>query len=206
MIRTRIVAAVLALGALIGPAARGATPGIPGPLNWPCAPGVDFTGHTDRLEQLTVAGYPISVLLPDGYRSSTTRYPVAYVIHGAGGNAESWLQLSDIVRFSADQPVILVLPGTDRLGFYSDWWDGSLSIESDLVTRVLPAIDARYRTIPDRAHRGVLGESMGGYGTTLLASHHPDLFGFAGSISGVTDIGGPGGVIALPALQLAIDV
>ncbi len=37
-------------------------------------------------------------------------------------------------------------------------------------------VDANYRTIPDRGHRGVIGGSMGGYGALLAGTLHPDRF------------------------------
>ena len=49
-----------------------------------------------RLEHLTVKSEilgvdkPYSVYLPDGYDSSTERYPVLYLLHGAWGNHKSW--------------------------------------------------------------------------------------------------------------------
>ena len=37
-------------------------------------------------------------------------------------------------------------------------------------------IDAHYRTIPDRASRGLAGHSMGGYGTMRIGMKHPEVF------------------------------
>src|SRR5207245_11767875 len=42
----------------------------------------------------------------------------------------------------------------------------------------------RYRTIEARYGRGVAGLSMGGYGALKLGLKFPDMFVFAGSISG----------------------
>jgi S-formylglutathione hydrolase FrmB len=46
-------------------------------------------------------------------------------------------------------------------------------------------VDAKFRTKADRAHRGLAGLSMGGYGAVLLALQYPETFGAAASHSGV---------------------
>jgi len=46
-------------------------------------------------------------------------------------------------------------------------------ISRDLVQH----IDANYRTIPDRASRGLVGHSMGGYGAARIGIKHADVFG-----------------------------
>ena len=38
-------------------------------------------------------------------------------------------------------------------------------------------VDGRYRTIPDRDHRGIQGKSSGGYGSMVQAMRHPEVFG-----------------------------
>ena len=42
---------------------------------------------------------------------------------------------------------------------------------------VVHFIDAHYRTIPNRAGRGLVGHSMGGYGATRIGMKHSDVFG-----------------------------
>jgi enterochelin esterase-like enzyme len=42
---------------------------------------------------------------------------------------------------------------------------------------VVAFMDARYRTLPDRASRGLIGHSMGGYGATRIGMKHADVFG-----------------------------
>src|SRR5678815_2648617 len=45
------------------------------------------------------------------------------------------------------------------------------------VSRVVAYIDAHYRTLADRASRGLVGHSMGGYGATRIGMKHADVFG-----------------------------
>jgi predicted alpha/beta superfamily hydrolase len=52
-----------------------------------------------------------------------------------------------------------------------------------LVDTVKPKIDADFRTLPDRAHTGVMGSSMGGLISLYSFFHAPQTFGFAGVMS-----------------------
>jgi putative tributyrin esterase len=54
-------------------------------------------------------------------------------------------------------------------------------VARDLVARV----DSVYRTRADRAHRGIAGLSMGGYGALTLALRYPDVYAAGASHSGV---------------------
>jgi S-formylglutathione hydrolase FrmB len=101
--------------------------------------------------------------------------------------------------------MIVVMPDGDD-GWYANWADpipyracaDTTRTESpnrycvqrpdyeDYVARdVVSFVDARYRTLADRAHRGIGGLSMGGYGALILSLRHPDVFGAAASHSGV---------------------
>jgi S-formylglutathione hydrolase FrmB len=42
---------------------------------------------------------------------------------------------------------------------------------------VVPWVDARYRTLPGRNHRGIAGKSSGGYGAMVTPMLRPDVFG-----------------------------
>src|SRR3954454_7777422 len=73
----------------------------------------------------------VDVLLPQRYdRSGRTRYPVLYLLHGAGGDHRTWLAADDAQAALGDLPVIAVMPdgsatGADGQrvnGGYSDWY------------------------------------------------------------------------------------
>lgn len=57
-----------------------------------------------------------------------------------------------------------------------------------LTKELKPAIDHRFRTLADPAHTGVLGSSMGGIGSLVLAWDHPEVFGLAASLSGAYQV------------------
>lgn len=53
-----------------------------------------------------------------------------------------------------------------------------------------PKIDRDYRTLPDPAHTGVLGASLGGICSVTLGWQYPETFGLAASLSGSYQIEG----------------
>jgi S-formylglutathione hydrolase FrmB len=124
----------------------------------------------------------VFVYLPASYASSPNRrYPVVYFLHGYGAHAETyWNSLS--VASAADAAgaeMILVLP--DAFTVY----DGSMfsnspttgDWETFLADDLTSYIDGHYRTIANRAARGLSGHSMGGYGTLRVGMKRPDAFG-----------------------------
>jgi predicted alpha/beta superfamily hydrolase len=53
-----------------------------------------------------------------------------------------------------------------------------------LIQELKPRIDAQYRTRPEPSSTGVMGSSMGGICSLILAWEHPEVFGRAASLSG----------------------
>ncbi|HET7603020.1 MAG TPA: alpha/beta hydrolase-fold protein [Gemmatimonadales bacterium] len=153
------------------------------------------------------------IYLPPAYSTdSRARFPVVYLLHGYAGDEAEWLTHGDIslvadsLIASGAPPFILVMPDGDR-GYWVNWeesrtfeecaasdelgepaasgcarrWRYGDYIAHDLIAH----IDSTYRTVPDRAGRGVMGLSMGGTGALLLAFTNPRLFGAAASLSAV---------------------
>jgi diacylglycerol O-acyltransferase/trehalose O-mycolyltransferase len=146
-----------------------------------------------RIARIQVEGLYVNVLLPAGYASSgARRYPVLYLLHALNYNENTWLDLSDVEKFTAgfqgDQEAIVVMPDGGPMGWYTNWPDRSEQWETYHLGRLIPAIDAGFRTLADRRHRAVAGFSMGGYGALLYAARRPDLFSVAGGFSALADI------------------
>lgn len=128
------------------------------------------------------------VMLPPGYDADPKRrYPVVYLIHGYPGNAEDWFSAGDALdtmrNLLADglvQPMIVVSPDMTA-GTMTDWEclnvPGGPQLEDYLMRTVIPGIDRRFRTIPDRRHRALGGMSGGGYCTLNIGLHHVGAFG-----------------------------
>ena len=52
-----------------------------------------------------------------------------------------------------------------------------------LVTELKPQIDGMLRTLPDRAHTGILGSSLGGLISAYAGVKRPDVYGIVGAMS-----------------------
>jgi len=59
-----------------------------------------------------------------------------------------------------------------------------------LVTELKPAIDARYRTLADRANTSIMGSSMGGLISLYAISEYPEVFGGAACLSTAWTVAG----------------
>jgi diacylglycerol O-acyltransferase/trehalose O-mycolyltransferase len=140
--------------------------------------------------RLSVPDNTVRVLLPADYDATRKRYPVLYLLHGAGDTYATWTEQTDVQAFSASFPLIIVMPDGGRdanAGFYSDWVDGSRQWET-FHTRVLRKyVDHRFRTLARGKHRAVAGLSMGGFGAMSYAARHRRLFRAAASFSGAVD-------------------
>lgn len=134
----------------------------------------------------------VFVYLPPSYpREPNRRYPVVYTLHGYGLHAEQWVGFANFASLEKDvaagtaQEMILVSPDAFSLhngSFYSnspatgDW-------ETFLAVELVGYIDSHYRTLANRASRGLVGHSMGGYGTFRIGMKHPEVFSSLYSMS-----------------------
>ena len=134
---------------------------------------------------------PLWIYLPPGYEDEPERrYPSIYMIQGLTGQLDMWRNrapfrknfpelVDDVFATTETPPCILV---------WVDCWTsygGSQFLDSPATGRyhtylcdeVVPWIDAHYRTLPQREHRGIAGKSSGGYGAMITPMLRPDLWG-----------------------------
>ena len=134
---------------------------------------------------------PLYVYTPPGYDADPQRrYPSVYVIQGLTGQLDMWRNRKAFMPnplegidawFAADDAAPAVV------AFVDAWTSlgGSQFLDSPATGRyhtylcdeVVPFVDARYRTLPAAAHRGIAGKSSGGYGAMVTPMLRPDLFG-----------------------------
>lgn len=78
---------------------------------------------------------------------------------------------------------------------------GGNNFESILLKDIIPNIDASYRTLADREHRGMAGLSMGGMQTRAIGLAHLETFSHIGIFSGGTlgELSAATGPLAKPA-------
>lgn len=119
-----------------------------------------------------------SVLLPDGYDASK-EYPVLYLLHGAGGGNNDWLDAGGIASHigSVENKMVIVMPQASFEGFDSFYLDNyagkGMNYETFFITEFMPAMEQTYKC---NGKRGLAGLSMGGYGTLYYGLKYADKF------------------------------
>jgi enterochelin esterase-like enzyme len=169
-------------------------------------PTVDMAGLNDgdvlsrSIDSPTLGkSFDYRIYLPPGYddkRFAKTRYAVIYLLHGAPGGKDDWIdgglanQTADaLIKTATIRPVIIVMPDGSLGDPHHDtqWGNSPMTgerVEDALVNDLVPAIDAAYRTIAEPNARAIAGLSSGGYGALNIALHHPDTFHVVVSLSG----------------------
>jgi S-formylglutathione hydrolase FrmB len=100
--------------------------------------------------------------------------PVLYLLHGAYGDAFSWIRYSNIDRYAQDRGIVVVMASAEN-SFYQDLKYGRKYYT--FFTEELPTfIQNVFPVSKDRDKTFVAGFSMGGYGAWYLGLRRPDLF------------------------------
>jgi enterochelin esterase-like enzyme len=131
--------------------------------------------------------YKYTIYLPDDYKQGSKRYPVLYLLHGAGGDENEWLYkggaretLDAMIARRLIKPMIVVMPGHTQA-----WWvDGAREKgETALLKEVIPHAEGKYRIDAVRPNRLIAGLSAGGYGALNLIFKYPQMFAAAAILS-----------------------
>ena len=145
----------------------------------------------------------MTVYTPPGYENGNESYPVLYLLHGAGGDEEAWINLGrasqildNLIAQGKAQPMIVVMtngnatqsaaPGESALGFVQPTFDVSRMNKGEFESsfpEIVGFIDSHYRTKTDKAHRAIAGLSMGGFHSLHISKQYPDLFDYIGLFS-----------------------
>ena len=140
----------------------------------------------------------LTVYTPYGYEiNPKAKYPVLYLLHGAGGDEEAWSSmgrtaqiLDNLIQKGLAKPMIVVMPNgnpnqqaAQTFGLPTteyDWRDPAnrnLYVQS-LVEEIVPFIEKNYRTVAKKSHRAIAGLSMGGGHTIAASGMYPDTFDY----------------------------
>jgi len=152
----------------------------------------------------------LHVYTPPGYETSTQKYPIFYLLHGAGDSDDSWTSvgragfiLDNLIAARKAKPMVVVMPAGHTAVFQPGGRGGApqpgrLMFADDFVkdfeNDIMPMVESRYRVIADRVHRAIAGLSMGGAHTLAIGIPNLDKFAYMGVFSS-----GLLGVIPLPA-------
>ena len=145
----------------------------------------------------------LTIYTPPGYEQSTEKYPVLYLLHGAGGDEEAWIELGrtsqimdNLINQGKAKPMIIVMPngnviqdaapGEGRDGFYKPQFilpkqmDGTY--EANFMD-IVNFINNNYKVIADKEHRAIAGLSMGGFHSMHISRYYPNTFEYVGLFS-----------------------
>ncbi|MCX6612009.1 MAG: alpha/beta fold hydrolase [Acidobacteria bacterium] len=128
----------------------------------------------------------VIVFLPQSYaKDKKRRYPVVYALHGYSIGADQWSKEIHVPQTiegafaKGAKEMIVVLPDSKPV-HNGSMYSSSVTtgdFERFIAKDMVAYIDAHYRTLPQRASRGLVGHSMGGYGATRIGMKHADVFG-----------------------------
>lgn len=146
------------------------------------------------------------VYTPAGYENGKAKYPVFYLLHGAGGDEDAWTNMGreaqimdNLIARGKALPMIVVMTNgnANQAGAQNDIpqpqaqeQQGTAQynryagkFEEHLVKDVVPFIEKNYRVYADKNHRAIAGLSMGGAHTQTITNDNPGLFGYIGVFS-----------------------
>ncbi len=138
----------------------------------------------------------LQVYTPSGYEKSRSRFPVLYLLHGAGDNEATWVSLGrahmiadNLFAWGKATPMLIVMldghamPPGPRSTNAIDRARSIAAFEGDLLQDVIPMIEANYRVRENPLGRAIIGLSMGGGQSLTIGLNHPELFSWVGGMS-----------------------
>jgi len=178
----------------------------------------------ETYESKTMAGpRTVWIYTPPGYDRSTAKYPVFYLLHGAGNIDSSWILtgranyiLDNLIAEGRAKPMILVMPyGYNTIGVGTGPINPSVAVPApataggtatptelpptpfikDFLEDLMPYVEKAFRTLNTADTRAIGGLSMGGGQTIAISFTHPDLFKYIVIMSGAS---GPNPEIRYP--------
>jgi enterochelin esterase-like enzyme len=176
------------------------TVGAPSPA---AAAGTDGAGNvvmtTLPAPSMHEVARSVRVYLPPTYdrpEAAKRRYPVVYLLHGWPGGDGNWVghgraaqTLDSLSGRGAIPEMIAVMPNGNGIGLLGrqGWlnsYDGRANLEDFVWKDLVRWTDQHYRTIPDSAHRALIGLSEGASAALNIAFSHPGVFMACGGLSG----------------------
>ncbi|WP_304235779.1 esterase [Jiulongibacter sediminis] len=145
----------------------------------------------------------LSVYLPAGYEESSEEYPVLYLLHGAGGDEESWLAhgrtaqiMDNLIASGKSKPMIVVMPngnvsqdggyGYGSYGFQKPVFLPPHSMNGEFEASfidIVNFVEDRFRIKSGKEYRAIAGLSMGGFHTMHISRYYPNTFDYVGLFS-----------------------
>jgi enterochelin esterase family protein len=147
----------------------------------------------------------LHVYTPPGYEAGADKYPVLYLLHGAGDSDDSWTSvgranfiLDNLIAAKKARPMIVVMPHghTGPFSFIMPTTPardggpvGNAKFEDEFEKDIRPYVEKHYRVQTGRNDRAIAGLSMGGAQTLNIAAAHPAEYGYVGVFSSAVIFG-----------------
>ena len=135
----------------------------------------------------------VHVYTPPGYPAGNKRYPVLYLLHGAGDDDSGWmligranLILDNLIAEGRAPEMLVIMPFGHVAGLAdprTGWEEQNRLIERDLLEDLIPFVESAYRVRREAASRAIAGLSMGGGQAARIGLGNLDLFGWVGLFS-----------------------
>ncbi len=145
----------------------------------------------------------ITIYTPPGYENSKDKYPVLYLLHGAGGDEEAWMALGrlsqimdNLIAQGKVVPMIVVMPngnviqkaapGEGPAGFYKPQFMVPKTMNGEYIASfmdIINFVEKNYRVKADKADRAIAGLSMGGFHSLHISRYYPNMFDYVGLFS-----------------------
>ena len=145
----------------------------------------------------------MTVYTPPGYETSEESYPVFYLLHGAGGDEEAWIELGrasqifdNLIAQGKAKPMIVVMtngnagqqaaPGESPRGMYKPSFMGDTRMDGafeESFPEVVAFIERNYLAKTEKVERAIAGLSMGGFHSMHISKQYPDMFDYVGLFS-----------------------
>lgn len=151
----------------------------------------------------------LTIYTPAGYETSGKRYPVFYLLHGAGGDEEAWIALGrtsqildNLIAQGKAKPMIVVMTngnawqdaaaGESPKGFVAPSMrpderakvaEGAFELS---FPEIVKFVEKNFRTIANKKSRAIAGLSMGSFHSCNISKYYPDMFDYVGLFSGAS--------------------
>jgi enterochelin esterase-like enzyme len=136
----------------------------------------------------------LHVYTPPGYEAGSQKFPIFYLLHGAGDSDDSWTSvgragfiMDNLIADKKAKPMVVVMPAghTGPFDVTPPASGGPQYVDfgNDFENDIMPYAETHYRLLHDRQHRAIAGLSMGGAQTLNIAIPHPDEFAYVGVFS-----------------------
>jgi enterochelin esterase family protein len=131
------------------------------------------------------------VYTPPGYEKGDGRFPVFYLLHGAGDCDDSWTTvgragfiLDDLIAEKKANPMLVVMTAGHAGSFNPGAPRPAVDeFAQDFLNDVVPYIESHYRVRTGRADRAIAGLSMGGGQTLNIGIPNLEKFAYLGVFS-----------------------